>query len=489
MPAVLCLRNYGGRYAEGTLFCGRGPDRPTARQLAWPPSPNSNRRFAVEIEAAGRILMDIQCKPCASCRDISMSWDKVHEGWKKVSCSTRETLGNFARRGFGLRHRNRVLSERKQTNESLRVEREKTDEAVAARQETVAKHADDVVDRARDHADTVLSVAREHADAVLDAARDKADKSLAPGARDGEPQTAIIEERNLADETLRDERENADETLRLEREEDARTVQRFLPLERESTDRYLRSERIRSDDDLANRDDFLAIVAHDLRDLIAGIALSARVLSKRAPENEHGKNTLEETARIERYAARMNRLIGDLVDVVSIDAGKLAVTPVVNDMVALIAEAEATFRASASAKGISIQTPQMDAAPLLAAFDHDRILQVLANLISNSLKFTAAGGKITVHGEREADNLVLSVADTGSGIPDDALESIFERFSQAGKDDRRGLGLGLYISRCIVEAHGGQIWAESKAGAGSRISFTLPIHPPAAAASDRPLSP
>jgi len=406
-----------------------------------------------------------------------MSWDGIQESWKKVSGTTKETLGNLARSRFGILHGNRVLSERERTNESLRVEREKTDQAVAARQEIVAKHADAVVDRARGNADAVLSVARENADAVLDAARDKADASLDPRARHAEPQASLIEERVLADEVLRDERENADETLRLEREGYARTLERFLPLERESTDRYLRSERIRSDDALANRDDFLAIVTHDLRDLLGGIALSARVLSKRAPENEHGKNTLAEAMRIERYAARMNRLIGDLVDVASIDAGRLAVTPAINDMATLVGEAEDAFRATALAKGISMET-RMAAAPLFAAFDYERILQVLANLISNSLKFTPEGGKILVSGAREAGLIRLCVVDTGSGIPEDALSSIFERFSQVGKNDRRGLGLGLYISRCIVEAHGGQIWAQSKLGAGSRISFTLPCARP-----------
>jgi signal transduction histidine kinase len=355
----------------------------------------------------------------------------------------------------------------------LRTEREKTDQAVAAKREDAAKHADAVVDRARDNADQVLSLARENADTVLETAREKADKVLNPDARGLQPKGAIIEERLLADNALRDERDGADETLRREREEYARTLIGLLPLERESTDRHLLTERIRSDDALANRDDFLAIVAHDLRDLIGGVVMSAALLSKRAPQNEDGNNILAETKRIERYAARMNRLIGDLVDVASIDAGKLAVTPATQDLAILIAEAVDTFRATASAKGISLGT-QIDAAPLFAAFDHHRILQVLANLISNSLKFTPRGGNITIRGEQEAGNVRLSVRDTGSGIPDYALGRIFERFSQVGENDRRGLGLGLYISRCIVEAHGGRIWAESQPGPGSKICFTLP---------------
>jgi signal transduction histidine kinase len=117
---------------------------------------------------------------------------------------------------------------------------------------------------------------------------------------------------------------------------------------------------------------------------------------------------------------------------------------------------------------------RLAADPLEAAFDHDRILQVLANLISNSIKFTSQGGEILITGDCVDGSVRLAVADTGSGIPADALESVFERFSQVGKKDRRGLGLGLYISRCIVEAHGGKIWAESTLAAGSRVSFTLP---------------
>jgi len=355
----------------------------------------------------------------------------------------------------------------------LRTEREKADQAVAAKQENVAQHADAVVGLARDNADAVLSVARENADAVLDAARDRADEMADPGVVPGVVRR-VVEDRVLADEIIRGERDIADETLRQEREEYARTLRRFLPLERESTDRSLLTERIRSDDAVANRDDFLAIVTHDLRDLIGGIVMSATVLAKRAPQNEDGENTLAETKRIERYAARMNRLIGDLVDVASIDAGKLAIAPAPQDLAIVIAEADDTFRAAASAKGILLGT-QIDAAPLLAALDHDRILQVLANLISNSLKFTPQGGKITICGESEAAGIRLSVVDTGSGIPDDALERIFDRFSQVGRNDRRGLGLGLYISRNIVEAHGGRIWAESRPGAGSRICFTLPV--------------
>lgn len=356
---------------------------------------------------------------------------------------------------------NEGSAEREQTDESLRREREKTDHALAERQ------------AAEEDSDLVVRRARESADALLTEVRAKADELL-----EGSPQVGtratLAEERGLEDEALQDERAAADEILRRERDENARVLSRLLPLEREKTDRFLLTERARSDVALSNRDNFLGLVSHDLRNLLGGIVMGAELLSARAPENEEGAQTLVTTARIQRYAARMNRLIGDLLDVASIDAGKLAMTPVPGDAAPLIAEAVDTFQAAASAKGISLQTEIVEG-PLPAEFDHDRMLQVLANVIANAIKFTSQGGRIQVRGECAGDELRFSISDTGSGIPGNLLEAIFERFWQVGKDDRRGVGLGLYISRCIVEAHGGKIWAESTLGEGSRLCFTLPV--------------
>jgi signal transduction histidine kinase len=394
-------------------------------------------------------------------------WDTIQGTWKKATGGAKAQWRDRLARG---KH---ASPERQQTDEGLRNERQKTDQVLAQRQQAVEKHADTVVDRARGNADAVLATARENADAVLLAARDKAARERDDGVSDVEARGTIAGERLLQDETLRAERSAADERLRREREEDARALRRLLPLERESTDRYLLTERVRSDDAVSNRDDFLGIVTHDLRDLLGGIVMSAAVLSKRAPDNGEGLQTLAETTRIKRYAARMHRLIGDLADVASIDAGSLALTPLPGDARPLLGEAAETFQATALAKGISLEA-KIPEHRLLARFDNDRMLQVLSNLLSNSLKFTPEGGRIAVRGELVEEDIRFSVSDTGSGIPETALESIFERFWQVGKNDRRGLGLGLYISRCIVEAHGGRIWAESKRGEGSTVFFTLP---------------
>jgi signal transduction histidine kinase len=352
--------------------------------------------------------------------------------------------------------------EREQTDESLRIERQKTDRALAERQEAIEVDADHVVQRAR-----------ENADAVLTAARDKADQLLDKTTPQAASAATIVQERVLEDEVVRDERALADESLRRERDENTHVSSQLLPLERDETDRYLLTERTRSDDALSNRDDFLGIASHDLRNLLGGVVISAALLSERAPHNDEGARTRVETARIQRYAARMNRLIGDLLDVASIDAGKLAIVPVRGDSSALIAEAVDMFGAAASDKGLSLVVDS-PGGPICAMFDHDRMLQVLANLVTNSIKFTDRGGRIWAGVERTGDGLRFSVSDTGSGIPEEMLEAIFERFWQVGKNDRRGLGLGLYISKCIVELHGGTIWVESELGRGSRVCFTLP---------------
>jgi signal transduction histidine kinase len=101
-------------------------------------------------------------------------------------------------------------------------------------------------------------------------------------------------------------------------------------------------------------------------------------------------------------------------------------------------------------------------------------MQVLANLVGNAIKFTPSGGRIDIVVEPVDHDVRFSVADTGRGIASDQLDVVFERFWKDAKRERAGLGLGLYISKCIIEVHGGKIWAESRRGEGSRFYFTIP---------------
>lgn len=354
-------------------------------------------------------------------------------------------------------------AERDETDQSLRAERINSDGATRARRSSVEQHADALVERARNRADVLLDEARQLADARS--------RKEGPWPRGG---AALLAERASEDAVILAERTVADQQVRAEREEQARTLASLLPLEREATDRLLLTERARSDVVLANRDDFLGMVSHDLRNLLSGVVIHAATLSEQASASAEGQRTVLAMERIHRYVARMNRLIGDLVDVVSIDAGKLAMVPEPRDARALLSEVVDAFTPAAAEKGISLKAM---AAPesLMAEFDHERMLQVMANLLTNALKFTPRGGAIEVRGTRDAHHVRLSVTDNGPGIPEDMLDAVFERFWQVGRNDRRGLGLGLYISKCIVDAHEGDIWAESTFGHGSAFHVTLPM--------------
>jgi signal transduction histidine kinase len=352
--------------------------------------------------------------------------------------------------------------QRTHTDESLQSERRDLDAATATRLAAAEDDADDIVEHARALADAIVRKTRLTED----------QRHLRPTTEAG--RAAVVRQRGLEDAALQQERAGADEALRRQREQQARILTALLPLEREKTDRHLLTERIGADVAVSNRDDFLGIVSHDLRDLLGALITTATLMSKRAPQTADGEHMRAGAERIHRYVARMNRLIGDLVDVASIDAGKLSVTPVRGDLAILIAEAVDTFQVSTQATELTLEM-EVAQRPLMAAFDYERMLQVLANLITNAIKFTPPGGTIRVSGHPRADAVQLSVRDTGVGIPPHLTEVIFERFRQVAEHDRRGLGLGLYISKCLVEAQGGRMWAESHAGEGTTIHLSLPL--------------
>lgn len=352
----------------------------------------------------------------------------------------------------------RGLSEREQTDESLRVERDKADQALgeklAALEET---------------ADAIIILARARADRVLAEARAKTDRRSALTSRGAVARDALARERGIEDAAMREERADADESLRVERAEQLA----LFASEREETDKDLFSERVRSDVALATRDDFLGIVSHDLRNMLGAMVGSASLIVRSlAPQTPQGE-VLAHAQRIQRSGARMNRLIGDLVDVASMHTGRLAVTRELGDPTQVVTEAVETFRPLAAARGVALAVTVVPPVPRVA-FDSARVLQVLTNLLSNAIKFTPTGGSVGVRVERAGDDLRFAVRDTGEGIPADKLESIFERRVQVTHGDRRGVGLGLYISKLIVEGHDGRIWADSRPGEGSTFSFTIP---------------
>lgn len=248
----------------------------------------------------------------------------------------------------------------------------------------------------------------------------------------------------------------------------------LLADERDATDKSLLLERADADEMLARRDDFLGMVSHDLRNELSGIALSAAQIVGTISDDEAGRRVFRSATNIQRITLRMSRLIGDLLDVVSIQVGKFTIVSENLDACKAVADAVESFRPIAAAKDIRLEgDTQHDAIP--ACFDYQRILQVLGNLLTNALKFSSQGGRVTVRAESIGNEIRFSVADEGPGIPADLAQTIFDRFSQGKRLDRKGLGLGLYIAKRIVEAHGGKIWVESELGRGSTFCFTVPV--------------
>ena len=353
--------------------------------------------------------------------------------------------------------------ERAKTDQNLNIERENADQAIA--EQKAAVQAD---------ANRALQQAREQADAVSHAAREKADDKLEAAMPAAEVRAVIRQERHSEDRAVELERAAADEALQLERDQNARDLLALLPLERKITDRSLLKERERSDEAVAYRDDVLAMVSHDLRDLLGAIVSSSALIVRTAAQGDAGNPTRTGAERIQRYAQRMKRLIDDLTDVTRIDAGKLSVRPAPGNLGPLISEAVIALRGAANSKDLALDLPLCEE-PTPAMFDADRVMQVLTNLIANAVKFTPAGGRIRIECARVNSMAQVSVIDTGPGIAPDLLEAIFERFRQGQHSESRGLGLGLYISRTLIEAQNGKIWAESAPGKGTTVSFMLPL--------------
>jgi signal transduction histidine kinase len=226
----------------------------------------------------------------------------------------------------------------------------------------------------------------------------------------------------------------------------------------------------------AARDRVLSVVAHDLRNPLAAIAMDAEMVRYLLSRTEHPEQ-YDGLARIEQVAHRMHGMIEDLLDVSRLERGTFAVRPSPTQPRDVLAEAEGMLHPLARAKGVALVFEGPDELPTIAA-DSGRVMQVLSNLVGNALDFTPAGGCVRVTWEPEETCLIVRVADTGTGIPAEQLPLVFAEFWQGTSARRRsGVGLGLVITRAIVEAHGGRIGVESSVGAGTTVTFTLPAGP------------
>jgi signal transduction histidine kinase len=166
-------------------------------------------------------------------------------------------------------------------------------------------------------------------------------------------------------------------------------------------------------------------------------------------------------------------LLEDLLDMASIRAGRLAIRTAPEDAGALIAVAVQAYEALAREKGISLG--RRGATVAAVRCDRDRVQQVFSNVIANAVRVCGTGDRIELTVCADERFATFTVADSGPGIADDALPLVFEAYWSSAKERRHGTGLGLFISKGIVEAHGGRMWIESRVGGGTKVRFTIPI--------------
>jgi signal transduction histidine kinase len=247
-----------------------------------------------------------------------------------------------------------------------------------------------------------------------------------------------------------------------------------LLLGRHLTGLYRREQSAiaRAEQATASRDELLAIVAHDLRSPLSAILMHATILRKRAGDEvgrKHGE-------AIERLVTRTELLARTLLDGAMIDNGSLSLELAPCSVGGLLAEVVDLFAGSAAAASVRLDygPPEEDG---LVLADRERAMQVLSNLVGNAIKFARPGDRVELTALKQNAVVRLVVADTGPGIPAEQLARVFERFWRSRTPGKAGAGLGLHIARKMVEAHGGQIWAESRPGGGTAVSFTLPAVP------------
>jgi signal transduction histidine kinase len=217
------------------------------------------------------------------------------------------------------------------------------------------------------------------------------------------------------------------------------------------------------------RDEVLAVVSHDLRTPLNNVRLALRLL-----QDQSGGVSPTLFDRIERNVHHMSRLVEDLVDLARIECNRLRISAHGERVHDILQAALALMQPQADDARVELLTHAVSA-NLRVRADRHRTLQVLCNLIGNAIKFTPPSGKVQISVEERGREVCFHVADSGPGIGPEDAPHIFARFFQARSSRPGGLGLGLYIAKAVVDAHGGRIWFHSEPGRGTTFSFTLPV--------------
>jgi two-component system, OmpR family, phosphate regulon sensor histidine kinase PhoR len=223
------------------------------------------------------------------------------------------------------------------------------------------------------------------------------------------------------------------------------------------------------------KDAFLSMVTHELRTPLTVISGIAEMFEA----GIYGELTIEQSEHLRQIsmaAQRLRQLVNDLLDLSKMEAGMMRLHREALDPHLLTCDAVEQFAMAAAQAGVTLKNQTGRNLPEVNG-DGRRIGQVLTNLVSNALKFTPSGGQITISAEAETNQVRFVIADTGRGIPPEALPRVFDKFFQtqsSTESGAKGTGLGLAIVKHIVELHGGEVGVESEPGRGSQFYFTLP---------------
>jgi signal transduction histidine kinase len=221
------------------------------------------------------------------------------------------------------------------------------------------------------------------------------------------------------------------------------------------------------------KDQFLSIVSHELRTPLTTIKGYAQMLQRKLAHNPDDQRFAN---NIDAQVGRLSRLVDDLLDVTRFSRGQFELTLERTDIRSALEDVITRFRVVASKHTFRLE---LDGGSFEGDWDRDRLEQVMNNLVGNAVKYSPSGGEIVISTRHEQDQVVIAVRDYGVGIPEADQKHLFDRFfrGSAENTDIKGLGLGLYVSQRIVEAHGGTIGATSVPGEGSEFFFTLPLLP------------
>jgi len=223
------------------------------------------------------------------------------------------------------------------------------------------------------------------------------------------------------------------------------------------------------------KNQFLGMATHDLRNPVGGILLYTELLIDGATESLND-GQLQSLKNIHSSALRMSHVINDFLDVSIIESGRLTLDLQKVNLIDLVSSVQTNVSVSATKNQIRFNVV-LDPATLTIRVDGPKIEQVFTNLLSNAIEYSDKGGCVTIRSQRVNEGIRFQVEDQGKGIPPEKQKKLFASFDSSGtkkKDGERSIGLGLIISRKIVEAHGGKMFVESEPGKGSVFGFTLP---------------